>query len=236
MKILGILGSPDPKGGSAQLLFIALKAAEKEGVSTEIVRIYEKEIKPCIGCIRNEDPLCKYPCIFEDFGKELLTKIYSSEGLIIATPIYWFGPSGPIKLLIDRMTCLENMVFFGESSYMEGKVVGVIAVGADAGAIFTGAYLITALNSMGAIVPPWALAYSFKSKKAIFDKKAGMDALNIGLLTAKTIKLLKGEKQELKYIQNEELYEEIKEEAIKTLDLYKEEKHHERKSLRRSGI
>ncbi len=236
MKILGILGSPDPKGGSAQLLLTALKAAEKEGVLTEIVRLYDKEIKPCIGCIRNEEPLCKYPCIFEDFGKELLTKIYNSDGLIIATPIYWFGPSGPVKLLIDRMTCLENMISFGEPSYMEGKVVGVIAVGADAGAVFTGAYLLTALNSMGAIIPPWALAYSFKSKKAIFDKKAVMDAFNIGLLTAKTIKFLKGEKQELRYIQNEKLCEEIKEEIIKTLELYKEDTYYERKPLRRSSI
>ncbi|MCS7279487.1 MAG: flavodoxin family protein [Thermodesulfobacteriaceae bacterium] len=236
MKILGILGSPDPRGGSAQLLLTALKAAEKEGLSTEVVRVYEREIKPCMGCIRNEEPKCKFPCIFEDYGKELLVKIYNSDGLILSTPIYWFGPSGPLKLLVDRMTCLENMISFGEPSYMEGKVVGVIAVGADAGAIFTGAYLITTLNSMGAIVPPWALAYSYKSKKAIFDKKAVMDALNIGILTAKTIKLLKGEKQELRYIQDEELYQKIKEEVIKTLELYPEEIYHEKRPFRRSSI
>lgn len=236
MKILGILGSPDPKGGSAQLLFAALKAAEKEGAFTEVVKIYEKEIKPCKGCIYNEEPFCKYPCIFEDYGKELLIKIYHSDGLIFATPIYWFGPSGLLKILIDRMTCLENMVSFGEPSYMEGKVVGAIAVGADAGAIFTGAYLITTLNSMGAIIPPWALAYSFKSKNAIYDKKAVMDALNIGFLITKTIKLLKGDKQELKYIQDEELYKEIKEEVIKELELYKKEDSYEKRTSRKSNI
>ena len=239
MKILGILGSPHKNGGSAQLLFSALKAAEIEGSETEFVSAYDGEIKACIGCIQNEEPHCKFPCIFDDYGKVILEKINFADGIIFSTPIYWFSPSGPLKTLIDRMTCLENMVSYGEPSYMEGKVVGAIAVGADAGGPWTCGYLITTLTSMGAIIPPWGIAYSYKGKEAIWDNKAVMDAINIGLLVTKMIKILKGEKTDLTYSENEKLLKEIREKVLNCLQKFKNtesESYHERKTVSRSSI
>uniref|UniRef100_A0A7V4JQK9 Flavodoxin family protein n=1 Tax=Thermodesulfobacterium geofontis TaxID=1295609 RepID=A0A7V4JQK9_9BACT len=239
MKILGILGSPHKDGGSAQLLLAALKAAEREEAKTEIVSVYDGEINPCMGCINNEEPVCKFPCIFDDFGKSILEKMNQAEGLIFSTPIYWFAPSGLLKILIDRMACLENMVSYGEPSYMEGKVVGAIAVGADAGAVWTCGYLITTLTSMGAIVPPWGIAYSHNGKKAIWDDKALMDAINIGLLITKMIKVLKGEKVLLTYKDDKILLEEIRKEVLKEISNLKEtspKEYYERRSFSRSSI
>ncbi len=237
MKVLGILGSPHKDGGSAQLLLSALKSAEVEGCETELVSVYDGEIKPCAGCIQNEDPNCRFPCIFEDYGKVLLEKIYQADGIIFATPVYWFAPSGPLKTLIDRMTCLENMVAYGEPSYMEGKVVGAIAVGADEGAAFATGYLITTMTSMGAIIPPWGIAYSLKGNKAIFDDKAVMDAINIGLLVARLIAVLKGEKKDLSFIEDKDLLENIRKEVINKLKiLEKKEKYGEKRAVSRSSI
>lgn len=219
MKILGLLGSPHKNGGTAQLLLAALKAAERIGAQTSWYSLYDGEIKPCVGCIQNAGPECKFPCIFEDYGKFLLEKIYEAEGFILATPIYWFAPSGVVKNLIDRMTSLENMVSFGEPSYLEGKVFGAVVVGADTGAIMTGGYLITTLNSMGAIIPPWAIAYSYKSKSALWDNKDLMNAINVGLLVAKTITLLKGEKTKLAYVEDMALLEEIRKEVLTELKI-----------------
>lgn len=238
MKVLGILGSPHKDGGSAQLLFSALKAAEKEGAKTELVSVYDEEIKPCIGCILDSEPTCKFPCIFDDYGKVILEKINDAEGLIFSTPIYWFAPSGPLKILIDRMTCLENMVSYGEPSYMEGKVVGAIAVGADAGGPWTCGYLITALTSMGAIIPPWGIAYSYKGKEAIWDDKALMDAINIGLLVTNMIKILKGEKTKLTYLDDKKLLKEIRIAVLEELKIFKkfESKDYERNTISRSSL
>ncbi len=219
MKVLGICGSPHKNGGSAQLLLAALKGAQKEGAETEFLSVYDGEIKPCIGCIQDEEPDCKYPCIFEDFGKTLLEKIYSADGIIFSTPIYWFAPSGPLKVLIDRMTCLENMVAFGEPSYMEGKVVGAIAVGADAGGPYVGGYLITTMTCMGAIIPPWGIAYSHRGNKAIQDEKALLDAINVGILVTKMVAVLQGEKRELSFVDDKELMRKIKKEIIEELEL-----------------
>jgi multimeric flavodoxin WrbA len=224
MKVLGILGSPHKTGGSAQLLVAALKGAERVGAKTEFINLYDGEIKPCIGCIKNEEPNCKFPCIFEDYGKTILEKIYEADGLIFSTPVYWFAPSGQIKNLIDRMTCLENMVAYGEPSYLEGKVVSAIAVGADDGGSWVGGYIIATMTSMGAIIPPWGIAYSHKKDKALYDDKAMMDAINIGLLTAKTIARLNGNKTDLTFVDDKALLEDIRKEVISTLGLYEEQK------------
>ena len=131
------------------------------------------------------------------------------------------------------------MVSYGEPSYMEGKVVGAIAVGADAGGPWTCGYLITALTSMGAIIPPWGIAYSHKGKEAIWDNKAVMDAINIGLLITKMIKILKGEKADLTYLENEKLLKEVREKVLKCLQEFENaesKSYHERKTVSRSSI
>ncbi|MDI6850440.1 MAG: flavodoxin family protein [bacterium] len=221
MKVLGILGSPHKTGGSAQLLVAALKGAQRLGAKTELVSVYDGEIKPCEGCIKDEEPYCKFPCIFEDYGKVILQKIYESDGLIFSTPVYWFAPSGQLKNLIDRMTSLENMVAYGEPSYLEGKVAAAIAVGADDGGSWATGYLVATLTSMGCIIPPWGLAYSHKREKAVFDDKALMDAINIGLLTVKTIARLNGEIVDLMFVSDSDMLEEIRKEITEELGIMK---------------
>ncbi len=214
-KVVGILGSPHGFGGSGLLLRCALKAAEREGARTEILSVYEKPLEACIGCVQDEEPTCKYPCIFEDYGKELLKKLKDTDGIIIASPVYWYGPSGPLKVLIDRMTALENMVAFGEPSYLEGKVVGVITVGADAGVTLSGAYLLTVLNAMGAMIPPWAHAYSHKGKDSIWDDRAVMDAINVGRLVTGLIKRVSLKDGPVSYLEDKELLESIRNEVLR---------------------
>jgi len=213
MKVLGILGSPHSDGPSAFLLKVALKAANSIGAEIELISVYDGKIEPCKGCVQDEEPNCKFPCIYDDFGKVILEKIYTADGIIFATPIYWFAPSGPMKLLIDRMTCLENMVAYGEPSYMEGKVVGVIAIGADAGGPWVGGYLITTFTCMGAIIPPWGIAYCHKAEQCIKDKKILMDAMNVGLLVTKTAMTVKGCIENIRFLEDEELMESIKKEV-----------------------
>ncbi len=223
LKVLGILGSPHPFGGSGMLLRCALEAAQREGAQTKLLSVYQGEIKPCQGCIQDEEPHCRFPCIFEDYGKELLLEINEAQVLIFGTPVYWYAPSGLLKNLIDRMTCLENMVAYGEPSYMEGKVVGIITVGADAGLTLAGAYLLTTLNAMGAMVPPWAHAYSRKAKGAIYDDRAVMDAINVGILSVGLAARLKGLPGRLSYLDDPQLLEEIRQKILAQKEAFEKE-------------
>ncbi len=217
VKVLGISGSPHRLGGTEQLLRCALNAADENGADTNFMRAYDGEIKPCIGCIHTDEPTCRFPCIFEDHGKTLLLKIHESDVIIFATPVYWYGPSGQIKNLVDRMTCMENMTSFGEPSYMEGKVIGVITVGSDAGLVFASAHLMTALNGMGAVVPPWAYAYSDKGDNAIFDDAAVMDAINVGKICVSMAQTIKSSLEKMRYREDKGLMEKIRQKIVKNL-------------------
>jgi len=195
VKVLGINGSPRKYGETFKLLLLALKAAEDEGAKTELVNLYDLDIKPCIGCLSDEQVACRYPCIYEDDMRKLYDKILEADALIIATPIYWFSPSGVVKNFIDRLTVFENMIYIAGKSWVEGKVAGFIAVGNDSGSIQVIANLMAALNAMGFIIPPWAMAYFNAKGNVLEDEGSVMDALNVGRIVTITAKVVKEVKE-----------------------------------------
>ena len=195
IKILGINASPRKYGNTFKLLYIAMETAREFGAKIEIVHLYDYDIKPCLGCLSDEQQACRYPCVINDDGRLVLDKILKSDGLIIATPIYWYGPSGHLKNLIDRMTVFENMIFIDGRSWVEGKVAAFIATGSDSGDINTISYLSIVLNSMGFVIPPWALAYHAREGDVLQNRNALLDAANIGKIVVETIKLLRSKRE-----------------------------------------
>ncbi len=190
-KVLGINASPRKYGNTFKLLKVALITAELYGASVEIVHLYDYEIKPCEGCLSDEQLACRPPCLGGDESWSVLKKILSADALIISTPVYWYGPSGHLKNLLDKMTVFENMIFIDGKSWVEGRVAGIIAVGAEAGAVMTISYLMSVLNSMGYVIPPWALAYYQGLEDALKNKEAVMDSANIGKIVVEMVNILK---------------------------------------------
>ena len=191
MRVVGINGSPRKYGNTFKLLKVALKVAEAEGAETELVHLIDYDIKPCIGCLCDDQKACRYPCVIEDDMKELYDLVLESNGLIIATPVYWFSPSGIVKNFIDRLTALENMVVVDGVSWVEGKVAGVITVGNDSGVVHVLATLYATLNGMGFAIPPWAMAYYSQEGNVLADGKATLDAANVGRAVALMCKHVK---------------------------------------------
>ncbi len=189
--VLVIIGSPRKYGSSTQLAHIALKGVEEAGGKAEVIHLYDYDIKPCIGCVSDNVKYCRFPCVVDDDDfNEIGEKIIESDGIILVTPVYWYAPSGVLKNFIDRLTSMENMVFHGGRSLLEGKVAGFIATGLDSGASMTIAYMMFVLNSMGAMIAPWGMAYSH-ADDVTRDEKALRDSYNVGYLVVETIKALK---------------------------------------------
>ncbi len=170
-----------------------MRAAEEEGARTKLIHLYDYNVKPCIGCVSDDIRACRHPCIIrDDFTEKIAPEILEADALIIATPIYWYAPSGAVKNLIDRMTSFENMIFHVGRSLVEGKVAALIAVGNDTGAIQAIAWLMAVLNSMGFHIPPWALAYYHaREGEPLNDEQAVSDAVNIGRIVVKASRLLR---------------------------------------------
>ena len=210
--ILGFNGSPRKYGNTFKLLKAALLGSEKEGAETELIHLYDREIKPCIGCLSDEESLCGYPCVIEDDMREIYDKILKADGLIIATPIYWFDVSGVVKNLIDRLTALENMIHHSGYSWLEGKYGGIIAVGNDEGGVHVISTLLSTLVSMGVGIPPWALAYYSGKEDVIENERVMMDAVNVGRVLA-----LAASNKNVKrwYVEDKTLLNEIKDRVLK---------------------
>ena len=189
-KIIGINSSPRLKGQASKLLDISLKAASLQGVKTEKIDLYLYRIEPCIGCVSRDQQLCRFPCVIKDEANKIMDKILESDGMIISTPVYWYSPPGHLKNLIDRMTALENMIEIEGRSLLEGKVVGVIAVGNDSGAYSAASQIASILVTMGAAVPPWGIAFYARPEPADSNKSILEDAANVGRVVAKMVNML----------------------------------------------
>ena len=94
MKILGISGSPRKNGNTEKMINLVINEN-----SAEIIRLYEKSIKPCLAC---EGCSKTGTCVIKDDMNEIMKKIEESDTLILGSPIYWWNITAPFKAFIDR--------------------------------------------------------------------------------------------------------------------------------------
>ena len=113
IKILALNGSPRKNGNTEILLKEILKGAMN--FESEIIRLYPKRIEPCMDC-RN----CKshpFSCPVKDDMGELYAKIDQSDIVLFGTPIYFYGPTAKMKLLLDRLRpYIANKKLFGKKA------------------------------------------------------------------------------------------------------------------------
>jgi multimeric flavodoxin WrbA len=114
---------------------------------------------------------------------ELLIK---ADGMILATPSYWYGPTGLMKNFIDRLCSLEN-----NSYLLEGKVVGFIATAEESGGEEAMMSMVEACNEMGMIAPPYStIFHSTKIKSSWAIRDVSLLGKNLVIL-AKLLKKVK---------------------------------------------
>ncbi len=157
IKVLGINGSPRDDSTSARLLLKALESARESGAEIRELRMIETPLPPCDGCVSYYGT-CNLEVCIEHGGevvKEVLEELIASDVLLFATPVYWFGPSGLLKNLIDRMTSLEH-----GQKILDGRVGGILCSYEEEGASMTISQLFLALSDMGLMFPPYAYTYN----------------------------------------------------------------------------
>ncbi len=101
MKILGLVGSPRVGSNTDMLVTSILEGANDNKNSTEKIYLYPLDIKTCVDC-----KACKkgsLQCTLKDDMKTLYPKLEEADVIVFGTPLYWYGPSAKMKLLIDRL-------------------------------------------------------------------------------------------------------------------------------------
>lgn len=105
-------------------LLASLRAA---GETTDEIFLTDHRIEPIASC---SACIAAGGCgIDDDFGT-LMDRIYAADLVIVGTPLYWYGPSGQLKLFLDRWSCLLDLEEERFRDRMRGKrAVIVIAQG-----------------------------------------------------------------------------------------------------------
>ncbi|MEM2942261.1 MAG: flavodoxin family protein [Candidatus Bathyarchaeia archaeon] len=176
IRILGIVGSPRAGGNTECLVAEALKASAEAGAQTEIVRISDKDIKPCDACMS-----CRKTgeCKIKDDLEPIFNKMIEADGLILASPVYFGSATPQIKALIDRagyLSVARNRVF-------ENKVGTPMVVARRAGHNFTFAQLLFFFLHQGMIVPGstyWSIAFGREKGEVREDEEGLLTARNLG--------------------------------------------------------
>jgi multimeric flavodoxin WrbA len=113
MKVLALVGSPRKEGNTDLLVERFLEGARTRGNTTEKLYLYDYTISLCTDC-RN----CKkgdYVCCVEDEMHRIYPKMAEADVIVFGTPVYWYGPSAKIKMLVDRMRpFVENRKLVGK--------------------------------------------------------------------------------------------------------------------------
>ena len=102
MNILILNGSPKQDQGTTGTILKTLeKGLTKTNPQITTKYAYKLNVNPCIGCF---SCWTKTPgkCIHKDDVEELLSTLAETDLLILATPVYVDGMTGPLKTLLDR--------------------------------------------------------------------------------------------------------------------------------------
>ncbi len=98
MKVVVFQGSPRREGNTDILLGEALKALS-DGNEVVLFRLNDMNIRPCQNCGGCDDT---GRCVQTDDMDGIYTAIREADRIIVASPIFFFGLSAQVKIMIDR--------------------------------------------------------------------------------------------------------------------------------------
>ena len=119
MKILVIESSPHKKSSSNMLAEQFIKGAQENGNEVTVFDAGHADLHPCLGC-----DYCGTagPCCQKDDMEKLKDLIRQNDMVAFVTPLYYYGMSTQLKMVIDRFYS-----FNGELQGMHKKCVLISA-------------------------------------------------------------------------------------------------------------
>ena len=78
---------------------------------------YGRNIHPCKACFSTSPALCHWPCSCypnhslgqtQDWMNEIYPMWVEAHGIMLITPVNWYSPTSPLKLMMDRLVCADG--------------------------------------------------------------------------------------------------------------------------------
>ena len=127
MNILILMGSPRLGGNTAELCKPLMGELERLGAGVCYMTLADKKIQPCRGCYACQDVAGEYGCVQKDDMEAVVERIRWADCLVLATPIYSWYCTAPMKAVLDRHYGLNKFYGSAEGSLWAGKSVAILA-------------------------------------------------------------------------------------------------------------
>ena len=111
------------RNGNTDLFARSFADGASENNDVEIISVADYKVNPCIGCNacrKNENGRC----FQNDDMDKIYNKLKTTDILVIASPVYFYGLSAQLKAIIDRFHAPVRNEF-------RIKKLGLLLVGAD---------------------------------------------------------------------------------------------------------
>lgn len=125
MKVVAIAGSPRPTGNTSYLTDRALEEIAAAGIETEKIVLCQHRINPCFG---HDDCGSLKACRQKDDAPAIIEKFREADGLILATPVYYFNMTAQMKAFVDR-----NYFLYTHDIPLKAICAGMIVIGGGEG-------------------------------------------------------------------------------------------------------
>lgn len=128
MKVCILMGSPRKSGNTAALLEPFCRELQAAGAETETIWLYEKDLRPCVACRGCQEDRSGFGCVQKDDCPEIFSRVLACDLLVLATPIYAWYCTPPMKVALDRLVYGMNK-FYGKEkgpSLWAGKAVALL--------------------------------------------------------------------------------------------------------------
>ena len=113
VKLCAIFGSPRRKGNTSLLLRKAIEGARDAGAEVTEIVLRDKKLSPCLeiyGCKEAGK------CVIKDDFHEIVGQMLESNGVMLASPIFFYSVSAHTKILIDRCQSLWMKKYYIEKT------------------------------------------------------------------------------------------------------------------------
>ena len=108
MKFTILMGSPRSQGNTAALLAPFLEECRFLGIQTQCIHLYDKKVGPCLGCMACQDVPDSLGCVQKDDFAQIFQEMEDCDVIVLATPVYAFFCTAPMKALLDRAIYAGN--------------------------------------------------------------------------------------------------------------------------------
>jgi len=127
-KVCILKGSPRKDGNTNWLVSHFTKTLEEKGHSVASFDLYDMHLNGCLACRKCQMDHTKFGCVHNDDMQQIFDAIMDCDLLVLASPIYSWYCTPPMKAVLDRMVYGMNK-FYGETAgpaLWAGKSVAII--------------------------------------------------------------------------------------------------------------